>query len=412
MPDVTELLKWYGSPLYVYQLDAVERAHADLCALLPVNSTLHYSLKANPNPSVVRALREAGCRAEVSSLGELDVALEAGFAGADCLYTGPGKTDQEVAYALTRGVRRFSAESAEDMRRLGDAALEGNTEVSVLLRVNGSHAGTSGMRMTGAATQFGVDEAQVLAEPGRFTGVPGARLVGLHLFPISNARDEDSLISAFAASVSLARRLRDQAGLPLQVLDLGGGFAAPYAQPGSRPPYPRLREELCATLDAELPEWRTGEIRLEFESGRYLVSDSGRLAATVRDVKRSGEQTFVVLDTGVHHLGGMSGLGRLARASATPEPGDQPTSSATLAGPLCSPADVLGRSVPVPPLDVGDTVVFPNVGAYGLTASLVAFLGRPAPVEVVLRGEETISKTRLQLSHVPVTPAPFGSELM
>lgn len=117
----------------------------------------------------------------------------------------------------------------------------------------------------------------------------------------------------------------------------------------------------------------------------------------------------MVLDTGVNHLGGMSGLGRLARASATPDPGAGATVRATLVGPLCTPADVLGRGVEVPDVGTGDCVVIPNVGAYGLTASLVAFLGRPAPAEVVLRGAEVVSATRLRLSHEPISDTP-GSE--
>ncbi|SCL20786.1 diaminopimelate decarboxylase [Micromonospora pallida] len=406
MPDITALTRRYGSPLYVYQLDAVEQAYADLRAALPTPSVLYYSVKANPNRALVRTLRDLGCRAEVSSAGELDVAMAAGFAGADLLYTGPGKTDAEIADALARGVRRFSAESADELHRLGRAALAHATEATVLLRVNSTAAGGTSLRMTGAATQFGVDEDQVLADPGRFTAVPGTRLAGLHLYPVSNVLDEDSLIEAVQASVSLAGRLRDKAGLPMRIVDLGGGFAAPYAQPGDRPVYRRLGAALRAALDADLSGWRTGDVEIAFESGRYLVGDSGRLATTVRDVKRSRGQTFVVLDAGINHLGGMSGLGKLARAAATPETGTAPTTAVHMVGPLCTPADVLGRSVQAPDLRAGDQVVFPNVGAYGLTASLVAFLGHPAPAEVVLRGTDVLEATRMRLVHEPVIVTP------
>lgn len=369
-------------------------------------------MKANPHPLLITTLRTAGCRAEISSIGELEAVLDAGFLGADCLYTGPGKTDVEITYALAQGVRRFSSESAGEMQRLGRAALAQGTEAVVLLRVNGAAVGSTGLRMTGAATQFGVDEAQVLAAPETFTDVPGTRLAGLHLFPISNARDEGSLVEAIQSNIALAARLRERAGFPMEILDLGGGFAAPYAHPGTRPTYPRLREELEASLDEQLPGWRTGEVEIAFESGRYLVGDCGRLAATVQDIKRSRDQTFVVLDTGINHLGGMTGLGRLARAAATPETMTGPTETGTLVGPLCTPADVLGRGVEIPRLTPGDHVIFPNVGAYGLTASLVAFLGRAAPTEVVLQGPKVLSATRLSLSHESVTVPDQALELM
>src|SRR6202044_3467510 len=117
----------------------------------------------------------------------------------------------------------------------------------------------TGVRMTGAATAFGVDHDQVLADPARFTGVPGARLAGVHLFSLSKARDEQSQNAALQASVPPPARLRDRAGLPLLVVDLGGGFAAPYARPGSRPAYPGLRAALHMALDADLPGWRGDE---------------------------------------------------------------------------------------------------------------------------------------------------------
>ncbi|GAA3952016.1 hypothetical protein GCM10022384_02080 [Streptomyces marokkonensis] len=234
----------------------------------------------------------------------------------------------------------------------------------------------------------------------------------MHLFPVSNARDEDGLIDAFRANISLAARLRDRSGLPMDVVDLGGGFAVPYARPGPRPSYPSLYGALHTALDEGLPGCRNGDVEVAFESGHHLVGDCGHLVTTVQDVKRSRDQTFVVLDAGVNHLGGLTGLGRLTLATATPDPGTGPTTPATLVGPLCTPADVLGRGVPIPAVRAGDPLVFSNTGAYGLTASLVAFLGRPAPAEVSVRGTEVGSATRLRLTHEPIIAADPESELV
>ncbi|WP_418153053.1 type III PLP-dependent enzyme [Actinoalloteichus caeruleus] len=408
--ELDSLVRRYGSPLYVYRLDSARRAHADLRSALPEPSVLYYSVKANPHPLLVSALAAAGCRAETSSRGELDTALDRGFSPADCLYTGPGKTDDEIHHALSAGVRRFSAESAAELHRLGSAARALGTEAFVLLRVNGTAAGTTGLRMTGAASQFGVDEARVRAAPGEFLAVPGARLVGVHLYPLSNARDEASLIAAFRSSIALAARLRDDLGFPMGVVDLGGGFAAPYGGPGARPTYPALRQALEEDLDARFPGWRAGRVEVAFESGRYLVGDSGLLAVTVRDVKTSRGQVFVVVDAGINHLGGMSGLGRLARAGITPEPAGAPTTTASLVGPLCTPADVLGRGVAVPEVGVGGLLSIPNVGAYGLSASLLAFLSRPVPAEVVVDGGAVVAATRARLIHesLPVADGEAG----
>ncbi|MEV0232200.1 type III PLP-dependent enzyme [Nonomuraea sp. NPDC050786] len=396
----SKLVSEYGSPLYVYQLDAVVAALADLRDALPAEAALYYSLKANPHPQIAATLREGDCHAEISSEGELAAARAAGFPGADCLYTGPAKSAEEIAAALDAGVTLFSVESSADYRRVARAAASAGKLARCLIRVSGSASGAAGLRMTGVSSQFGVDARELLAEPERFADVEGAQVVGAHFFPVSNVADEECLFGEVAGSIATAARLRRETGLRLKQLDLGGGFAAPYAKPGARPRYPTLRRRLEKVLDAHLPGWRDGSPLIAFESGRHLVGGCGTLICSVADIKQRADRTFVLLDTGIHHLGGLSGLGRmLPDAAPVPvaESGEQ-TSTVTLAGPLCTPADVLSRSTRLAGLTPGDLLAFPNLGAYGLTASLIAFLSRPAPAEIVFRGEEPISASRLRIT--------------
>lgn len=396
--DLKKLLEEHGSPLYVYRIEAVERAGKELRTQLPSGAALYFSLKANPHPVLGAALRAEGYRAEISSSGELASALQAGWQAADCLYTGPAKSRAEIANAVRNGVQRFSVESAPDFDRVAETAAAHGRTVECLLRISSTtRASASGLRMSGTS-KFGIGEEEVLAAPARFVNRPGARIVGAHYFPISSAHNQDALIAEFEASILSARRLQD-AGLPLDFLDLGGGFAAPYAQPGDRPRYLRLRQTLEAALSSCLPGWRNGHPTVSFESGRYLVADSGSLVCTVEEVKKNGGSRFVLLDSGIHQLGGMAGLGRLARPAATPmTDSTRATVTGNLVGPLCTPADVLGQNVSIPDVDSGDVLEIPNVGAYGLTASLLGFLSRPAPPEIVLRGERVISASRLTLS--------------
>ncbi|HEX4706091.1 MAG TPA: type III PLP-dependent enzyme [Pseudonocardiaceae bacterium] len=386
-----DLVARFGSPLYVYQLDRIADAHADLCSALPQPSTLYYSVKANPHPDLVRALGRAGCPVEISSAGEVRAATAAGAGAAlgDSLYTGPAKTEHEIAVALRGGVRLFSAESMTDLLRISRAAQQVGVRARCLVRVNAPAVGATRLRMTGTASQFGIDIAQLLADPPWRHDIPGVDIVGAHFFALSNVRDEASLLASFGAGIATAATLAER-GLRLEVLDLGGGFAAPYAEPGDRPRYD-LRPALTAELDARLPGWRAGRPRIAFESGRYLVGDCGSLVCAAMEWKDG----FLLLDSGINHLGGIGGLGRVLRPTATPLSAG--TARATVVGPLCTPADVLGRDVPVDPVGTGEPVVFPNVGAYGLTASLVGFLSRPAPAEIVLRGTEIVSATRLAL---------------
>lgn len=393
--DPARLLAEFGSPLYVYRLERIERALWDLRAALPA-SRLYYSLKANPHPDLVRALYERGCHLEVSSPGELDAAVAAGAALDACLYTGPAKTEPEIALALRGGVRLFSAESAADLARVSRAAVATGLPARCLVRVNATATGATGLRMSGIPSQFGTELATLLAERPWRVPIPGVEIVGAHYFPLTNARDEEGLLAAFRDSITSAARLRDEAGLPVAVLDLGGGFAAPYAAPGERPRYRSLREHVERTLDECFPGWRVGEPIIAFESGRYLVGDCGSLHCTAMELKGD----FLLVDSGINHLGGIGGLGRLLRPSATPEPAAG-SARATIVGPLCTPADVLGRDVHIGQMTMDGPVVFPNLGAYGLTASLLGFLSRTAPVEIVLRGDELISATRLRLARGP-----------
>jgi diaminopimelate decarboxylase len=394
----------FGTPLYVYELDRVVAAYRDLRNSLPPGLIIFYSLKANPHPDIARAIREAerwpACRAEVSSVGELAVALEAGFAAGECLYTGPGKTESELISAIANGVRLFSVESLTDLERAGGVALGMGIVIDCLLRINSLTSGAAtGIRMMGKPSQFGIDSETLETQLPRLRAVCGTRLVGAHFYSQSNARDESSLLGELQQSVVTAARLQADLGLPMQILDIGGGFAAPYAVPGERPLYRRIRVELGNTLDEHFPDWRSGMPQVSCESGRYLVSDCGELVSSVVNIKESRGNRFVILDAGINTLGGMAGLGRLMPLAIRPDDrsGPDDTDSATLVGPLCTPGDVLGRDVHTHSLEVGDIVTIPNVGAYGVTASLLLFLSRPAPCEVVLRRGEVLTASQLRV---------------
>ncbi|MEU8975741.1 type III PLP-dependent enzyme [Streptomyces monashensis] len=402
--DPARLAEEYGTPLYVYDLDRVRAARRDLFGWLPDGFAVYYAFKANPHPDLARALREGdgpACRAEISSTGELAAALEAGYPGSDILYTGPGKTDGELATALAAGVRHFSAESLTDLEHIGAAALAQDTVADCLLRINSATAGaTTSIRMTGTPTQFGIDSETVAELAPRLRAVPGVRVAGLHLFSQSNARDEAALIDELTHTLEVAAAMQEDLGIPLGLIDIGGGFSVPYAQAGERARYPKLRGELEAALDVHFPQWREGTPKLAVESGRYLSGDSGTLVARVSNVKVSRGKKFVILDAGINTFGGMSGLGRLLPVTVHVDSEDR-TEKASLVGPLCTPGDVLGRQIEVPAgLEPGDLVSVGNTGAYGPTSSLLMFLGRPAPVEVAVGGGEVVSATRIEHTRV------------
>lgn len=421
-PSVQEALHRVGTPAYVYDLAEVRRNARRLRAALPRECGLYYSLKANPHPALLRELRKGGAEPEVCSPGELDAALDAGWPAEQALYTGPGKRDADVAAALRSGVRTFSVDSPAALDQLDKAAANLGVRVRCLLRVNDDQP-TPGQRlaMTGVPSQFGADTGWVLAEPERFAGRPNASVVGLHLYMGTNLVGTDDLVAQFGHSLRTAKRLigaLEAEGAGIEVLDLGGGFGAPFARAGAAVEFDGLRARLAELFDDGVPGWRAGHPAIAFESGRYLVGTAGTLVTAVLDTKRSHGREIVVLESGINHLGGMSGLRRLpplvphlltvGRAPGPTEATD--LAETTVVGPLCTPLDTWARSVPLPRLAPGDLLAVPNTGAYGLYASLVAFLGHPAPAEIVIDGDlpgsPVVDASRLHLTRAPIAVVP------
>ncbi|MCF3103092.1 type III PLP-dependent enzyme [Streptomyces roseoverticillatus] len=414
------------TPAYVYDVAEVRRNHDALRDALPAGAGLYYSLKANAHPSLLTVLRERGAHPEVCSTGELDAALGAGWPAADVLYTGPGKRDEEVEHALRLGVRQFSVDSPYAIDQLDRLAGRAGTAAQCLLRVNDDQpVPGQGLAMTGVASQFGADTRWVLDEPERFVSRPHAEVTGLHLYMGTNLGDVEALLGQFARSLTTAKTLTTalaEHGVRIRVLDLGGGFGAPFAAEGERIDLSALRPRLTALLDEELPGRHDDGTHVVFESGRYLVGTAGVLLAAVLDVKRSHGKDVVVLESGINHLGGMSGLRRLpalnprlvpGAASGTDDGDREPALDALVAGPLCTPLDTWARSAKLPALKPGDLLAVPNVGAYGLSASLVAFLGHPLPAEAVIDSDHPGAApdvTRINLTRATV-PAPAATTL-
>ncbi|KUF18658.1 hypothetical protein [Streptomyces silvensis] len=401
----------YGTPLYAYDLPAVRRAAAALRSDLPAGSRILYSVKANPHPLLIETLRTEGCEAEVSSVGELAVAIAAGHAPERVLYSGPGKSPSDLRTALASGVRTFSVESVTDRQRLDALAQDADVRCDYLVRLNGPAGSVHGsLRMSGSASAFGADVADMEALRALLTVRSRTRPIGLHTFFATNIGNEDSLIAEFQQAVRTVSEVCRETEFVPHMIDLGGGFPAPQAAPGGVTRHPRLASAVEGALDAHLVTRRTSGVEIAFESGRYLVGAAGTLITEVLDVKRSRGRTFAVLDTGVNALGGMSGLGRLMAPQARPyrlapaptrdvPSGDEPC-PVTLVGPLCTPLDVLNRSVDLGEVRVGDLLAVPNVGAYGLTASLVGFLSHPLPTEIVHDGGTVVAARRLALAEV------------
>ncbi len=384
---LTRLAQRVGrTPFYAYDRASIVARVASLRAALPPAVQLHYAMKANPMPAVVQLLAGMVDGIDVASGGELKIALDTTMAPARIGFAGPGKSDSELSCAVAAGVL-LNLESEPEMERVALAGERLGLSPRVALRVNPDfelkHAG---MKMGGGPRQFGVDAERIPAMLRR-AGQLGLDFLGFHIFSGSQNLNAAAIIEAQQKSVELALRLAPHAPGPLRLLNIGGGFGVPYF-PGERA---LDVTSVGEALDGALQRLQRGapNCKLVLELGRYLVAEAGIYVSQVLERKVSRGQVFLITDGGLHHhLAASGNFGQVLRKNYPVVIGNKVAGDAretvSVVGPLCTPLDLLADRMELARADVGDLVVVFQSGAYGLTASPTAFLGHPAPIEVLL----------------------------
>lgn len=387
---VSECLAEVGTPAFLYDGRVLARTWAGLRDALPPQVDVYYSVKANPNPAILRFLVGHGAGLEIASAGELRRALQSGCAAERIAFAGPGKGDAELDLALEHGVGEIHVESLREAERLAAAARRRRTVANVAVRVNpGPEASGGAMRMGGKPAPFGVDEEQLPEVVAHIEADPALALRGIHLYVGTQILDHQILLAQYRHGIDIARRVAGWTGRPLATVDLGGGLGVPYFANESPLDLDVLGRELRTLLDDVRSEPALRDARFVVEPGRYVVAEAGIYVARVVDVKTSRGKTFAVLDGGMHHhLAASGNLGQVIKRNfpiAVLTKLNRPaTARADLVGPLCTPLDVLGRDVDVPDIAEGDLVGVFQSGAYALSASPTEFLSRPTPAEVLV----------------------------
>ena len=381
-----ELADRFGTPTYIYSAQQVQeslgllgRAFADL----PVQ--VFYAVKANANGALLRLLGRAGLGAEVVSGGELVRARKAGFPPDQIVFTGVGKTSQEIGLALEQGIRALIVESLPELQEVARVARNRGVQAPVGLRVNPAlDPKTHPHLATGkGGSKFGLELSQVEQALAYIRSDSSVSFVGFHLHLGSQIEQVALYRVAWELLLDLWQ-LAQRRELNPQFLDLGGGFAVPYLA-GS--PFPL--EELAAVLRGRVPE---GCVVL-VEPGRFIVAEAGVLLTRVLYVKEVHGRTLVVVDAGMNDFlrpalyGARHPIWPVQRRPGSPRRVD-------LVGPVCENADLLAQEVELPPLVSGDLLVVGKAGAYGFAMSS-QYNSRPRPAEVLLlEGEAYLVRER------------------
>lgn len=389
---VRSLADRYGTPVYLYDAQVLERTWRSLRGALPRRMEIFYSIKANPNRELLRFFLDRDCGLEVASGGELQLALEAGCDPARLFFAGPGKTDAELELAVGKGVGEIHTESVNEIRRLGSIARRLDRMTPIALRVNpASDVQGGAVRMGGTAAAFGIDEERLDPAVDAALAEPHLRLDGVHLFTGTQILASDILLAQHRRGIEIARRVAVRQGRPIRTIDFGGGLGIPYFP--KECPLDLLA--LSVGLEKLAAECRADpllvEARLVVEPGRFLVGSAGLYVAAIVDIKESKGKTFAILDGGMnHHLAASGHLGQTIKrnfpVALIERLDDQASTTVDIVGPLCTPLDVLGRAVHLPEPRVGDLIGVFQSGAYARTASPLGFLSHATPPEVWVDG--------------------------
>lgn len=389
-----ELLDETSEPLcaYVYDLEALRRHAAAVTAALPPRCELFYAIKANSDLPVLRTLAPLVAGFEVSSGGELAWVREH-FADAPVIFSGPGKTDEELRLAIRSGVEAIHVESLNELRRLAWLANAQGRQAPVLLRMNLSLPGLAAttLMMGGKPTPFGIPADQLPHALHLLRDAPSLRLRGFHFHLLSHQLDAAAHVELIAGYAAQVRDWCREHGLSIDHINVGGGIGVNYREPARQFDLAAFSDGLrrLCERDPSLP-------RLRFECGRYITAACGYYAMQVIDLKHAFGRDYVVARGGTHHFRTPPAQGHshpftVLPVEHWPYPWERPAlSDATVnvVGQLCTPKDVLAFDAPVTRVRAGDLVVFPFAGAYAWHISHQGFLRHPAPRQEFLPVED------------------------
>ncbi|WP_170360104.1 diaminopimelate decarboxylase [Ruegeria arenilitoris] len=381
---VAEIAAAVGTPFYVYSTATLLR-HYNLFdeALAGTDHVVCYAMKAASNQAILKTLAQAGAGMDVVSGGEYLRAKAAGVPGEKIVFSGVGKTAEEIRIALTGGIRQFNVESEPEMEVINAVAQDLGVIAPITVRVNPDvDAKTHAKIATGKSeNKFGIPIARAPEVYAHAASLPGLKVVGIDVHIGSQLTDLEPFRLAYSKVAELTEQLRAQ-GHDIHRLDLGGGLGIPYARSNEAPPLPleygAMIKETLGHLGCEI----------EIEPGRLIAGNAGLMVSKVIYVKSGEGRDFLILD------GAMNDLIRPAMYDAyhdivpviEPAPGVEQRPY-DIVGPVCETGDTFAKQRAMPPLNPGDLVAFRSAGAYGAVMSS-EYNTRPLIPEVLVHGDQ------------------------
>ncbi|MBS0556335.1 MAG: diaminopimelate decarboxylase [Proteobacteria bacterium] len=376
--DLHALALRVGTPCYAYSATAIrQRIRSLIGALGELDALVCYAVKANANLAILQWMAHAGFGADIVSAGEMQRALRAGIPASRIVFSGVGKSEDEIAQALAAGIARFNVESVDELHALQRLAAARDVIVNAAVRINPDvDANTHAKISTGKSeNKFGVaiDEArQWFADSARLTHV---RLDGLHVHIGSQMLSLNPIRAALQRTAAFWRELV-AAGHAIRSIDVGGGLGVCYRAGHD---HPVAIADYVGVIRRELAGF---EGRILLEPGRWLVAEAGVLLTRVIRIKQGQERRFLIVDAAMNDLARPSLYD--AWHDIVPLTREQrPTQAYDVVGPVCESSDIFARARELPTCEAGDLLKIMTTGAYG-TSMASTFNSRPLAAEVVL----------------------------
>jgi diaminopimelate decarboxylase len=381
---VPEIAASVGTPFYCYSTATLTR-HYQLFdeALAGMDHLVCFAMKSNSNLAVLKLMGDLGAGIDVVSLGEYLKARAAGIAGERIVFSGVGKTREEMRVALEGGIRQFNVESEPEMEVLNDVALSLGKIAPITIRINPDvDARTHAKIATGKSeNKFGIPIARARAVYAQAARLSGLDVVGIDVHIGSQLCDLAPFEAAYLKVADLARQLRAD-GHDIRRLDLGGGLGIPYERSNTAPPLPIEYGEVIRRTVGDLG------CEIEIEPGRLISGNAGIMVSKVIYVKSGQEREFLILDSAMNDLlrPAMYEAHHDIIPVAEPAPGTE-TTAYDIVGPVCETGDTFARQRQMVPMKAGDLVAFRSAGAYGAVMAS-EYNSRPLIPEVMVSGDQ------------------------
>jgi len=376
------------SSCYVYIEELMQENLLALRKALPKGFDVFYALKANPDREVVKKFYDFGCGMDVSSSGELKIALDSGVNIRDISFAGPGKTDEDIAYGVKSGIYVFSIENLDEIEKIEIAAYENGIIQKVSIRINPDKKFAGyGMVMGGVPSQFGLDIRQSYSAIKKITSSKSLELIGFHMHVGSQILSANIFGDAVGYVIEYALYVKDKYKIDIQCLNFGGGLGICYHEDQKPLDLNILRDVLREKVDNAFARKHLKNTRFIIEPGRFLIGSAGVYISKILYIKSSFEKNYIIIEGGMHHNMAASGnLGQVIRKNyhidilrTRKKAGTNILKKYDIVGSLCTPLDRMAADLMLSDVHTGDYVCFFNSGAYGYTASPLYFLSHPLP---------------------------------